>query len=200
MVTKLIEEKHPRPFLILAKPLAYLKIPPNLITFSALLFGLITALMLIQHHLILAIVFGLISAYCDTVDGLVARLNNQRTSFGRLFDVTSDKIVEIMLGLGFAVIAPDFLIPGLLWGFLATTGGILVSVISNVGLSETSKKPFKLLDRGSRGLLGLLGLLLALFLGDLFITYFLIIVSLLSYLTVLSLFIQYYFLLKNKKA
>lgn len=174
------------------------KINPNLITFIGLIFGLIAAYLIYKHHFLLSIIFLILTTVCDMCDGWVARLSNKATKFGVIFDVTIDKYVEGLIGLAFAFITPKFLIPGYVWVVIAVFGSIIISVVSNVGIALSKEKPFKLASRFDRGVLVILGLILAYLFGDIYLTYTLITISILTHLTVLSLVVSYYKILNEK--
>ncbi|MBI2148342.1 CDP-alcohol phosphatidyltransferase family protein [Candidatus Woesearchaeota archaeon] len=120
--------------------LVMLKINPNLITFLGLIFGIIAAYLIYKHFLLLAIIPLILSGLCDLCDGWVARLSHKETKFGVIFDVSLDKYVEGLIGLGYAFITPSFLIPGYIWVIIAVFGSVIISVISNVGAALTKSK------------------------------------------------------------
>lgn len=92
-------EKHLRPSLekLLILPLAK-KIPrfitPFNITFSALLIGCFVPLLAYFNYIYLAIFALLLSGYLDVLDGSLARLRQQSSVCGSVFDIISDRIVE----------------------------------------------------------------------------------------------------------
>ncbi len=174
------------------------EISPNSITILGLFLGLLAAYLIFKHKFLLSIIFLIISGICDICDGWVARVSKKTTKFGMIFDVTIDKYVEGLIGLAFAFIAPFFLFPGYVWVVIAVFGSIIISVVSNIGISLSKERPFKLVSRFDRGILIVLGLILATFLGDIYLTYTLVIVAILTHLTVLSLVISYYRILKEK--
>jgi len=126
--------------------LAMTKIGPNTITFFGLIFGIIAAYLIYIHYLLLAIIPLFFSSLCDLCDGWLARISNQTTKFGVIFDVTLDKYVEGLIGLAFAFIAPAFLIPGYIWVIIAVFGSIIISVVSNVGIALSKQKHQSLLE------------------------------------------------------
>lgn len=179
--------------------IAYSKIPPNLITVLGLIFGLAAAYLIFRHLFLISIIFLVISSICDMCDGWVARLSKKATKFGVIFDVTIDKYVEGFIGLALAFVAPQFLVPGYVWVVIAVFGSIIISVISNIGISLAKEKPFKLASRFDRGILVVVGLVLAQFLGNVYLTYTLVVIAVLTHLTVISLVISYYRILKKKE-
>lgn len=73
--------------------------------------------------LVLAVAFMLISGFCDTMDGIVARTFNQASAFGAFFDSVLDRYADVAIYAG-------IIISGLcnpLWGLAAVSGSVLVS-------------------------------------------------------------------------
>jgi archaetidylinositol phosphate synthase len=89
----------------------------------------------------------LISGFCDALDGVLARLYEQETSFGGFLDSLFDRY-------GDAVIYIGMIIGGLcdvLWGLTALTGSLLVSYsraraeaagikIESIGVAERAER------------------------------------------------------------
>lgn len=94
------------------------------------------------HESLLAIMLLLMSGYCDTLDGTVARLTGQTSNAGAVFDITSDRLVE------FAVIAGLFALDPTHRGWIAILmlGSILMCVTSflvvGIVTPNTSSKSF----------------------------------------------------------
>jgi phosphatidylglycerophosphate synthase len=59
-------------------------VPPNLLSFSGIVFGGISAYFFVSQHGALAVAFFALSGFSDTVDGMVAR--GLESSFGSFFD------------------------------------------------------------------------------------------------------------------
>ncbi len=177
--------------------LAIIKIKPNHLTSIGLITGLIAAYTIYKHHFIWAIIFILISTLCDLCDGWLARTTKQVSKFGKIYDVTMDKYVEGLLGLALAFVVPSFILKGYVWVIIGLFGSILISVVSNSGAQVTNKKPFKLMARSDRGILLVLGLVAAVLFGNIFLTYTVILLALLSHLTVITMLISYRNILKK---
>jgi phosphatidylglycerophosphate synthase len=143
-------------------------------------------------------IFGLVMAFCDIMDGEIAKLKNNTTPFGRLLDVMVDKYVEGFVGLAAGLSMPAVLFPSLVWGILSVWGSILISVVSNIGGIITDKKPVKLVGRGDRGILILIGLIGGM-IRPVFFTYSVIIITVLSHITVIHMLIQYDLILKKEE-
>lgn len=76
-----------------------------------------------QTFMVLAPVFLLISGFCDALDGALARLYGETTTFGGFLDSLLDRYADSSIYLGLAV-------GGLCdtsWGIIALVGSLLVS-------------------------------------------------------------------------
>ncbi|MDC0534879.1 CDP-alcohol phosphatidyltransferase family protein [Francisellaceae bacterium] len=114
---------------------------PNTITLCSLLIGLFAALCIALDWRITAVIFMLLSGYCDVLDGTVARLNNQSSDIGTLLDIMSDRTVEVAIILCFAFRAPDYAILYLLMmgvTLLCVSSFLVVGIFS----TNTSNKSF----------------------------------------------------------
>lgn len=73
--------------------------------------------------LVLAVGFMLASGFCDAMDGIVARMFNQASTFGAFFDSVLDRYADVAIYAG-------IIIGGLcdpIWGLAALAGSVLVS-------------------------------------------------------------------------
>jgi len=197
MIYELRQTSHRRYYLRGADYLSRLGISPNTWTLIGLFMGFFMAIMVYYRLYFWAMLFGLVMACCDIMDGEIAKLKNNTSKFGRLLDVTVDKYVEGFIGIAAGLSMPEVLLPSLLWAGLCIWGSILISVVSNIGDILTDAKPFKLVGRGDRGLIIWLGLLLGIFSPVLF-TYCIILITVLSHITVIALLIQYAFILEKE--
>ena len=105
---------------------------------------------------ILCIATILIIFIMDTVDGIVARKKNQTSTFGAVFDIVADRIVENVFWIYFAVVIDpvsitvfDFpvekidLVP--LWmPIVVVTRGLLTDGVRSIALTE-GKAPFEMM-------------------------------------------------------
>jgi archaetidylinositol phosphate synthase len=73
--------------------------------------------------LVLAVVLMLASGFCDTLDGIVARMFNQSSVFGAFFDSVLDRYADVVIFAG--VIVGGLCSP--VWGLAALGGSVLVS-------------------------------------------------------------------------
>lgn len=89
---------------------------------------------------IACIVTILIIFIMDTVDGVVARKKNQTSTFGAVFDIVADRIVENVFWIYFAHIE---LVP--IWmPIVVVTRGLLTDGVRSIALTE-GKAPFDMM-------------------------------------------------------
>ncbi len=81
-------------------------VSPNVITLFSLLFGVTVPIFLYYHLAYLAIVALLLSGYCDSLDGSVARLSQLTSDVGAVFDIVCDRAVEFSVVLGLFFVDP----------------------------------------------------------------------------------------------
>jgi CDP-diacylglycerol--glycerol-3-phosphate 3-phosphatidyltransferase len=89
----------------LVRPLAALGLTPNMATFLGFLFSCVTAIVLAMGNLRIGALMILFSGAFDMVDGALARVRNQKTTFGAFFDSTLDRYSEAVVLLGLIVFA-----------------------------------------------------------------------------------------------
>lgn len=80
---------------------------PASLTFLACLLGLFIPVCLSFHLSFLAICLLVLSGFCDTLDGSLARFQNTVTARGAALDITSDRLVEFAIILGLYLYAPE---------------------------------------------------------------------------------------------
>lgn len=78
----------------------------NFVTLLSLIFGILVAISIVSNHKILAIIFLLLSGYCDMLDGSLARHHDKSNTLGCVFDIVSDRLVEIAVVLGLFLFDP----------------------------------------------------------------------------------------------
>lgn len=96
---------------MVVRPLAALGLTPNVATLLGLLLNCATAAILATGHLRIAGALLLFAGLFDMVDGALARIRNQKTTFGAFFDSTLDRYSEGIVLLGvilFAMTAPSY--------------------------------------------------------------------------------------------
>lgn len=82
-------------------------VSPGLITIIGCILGLISALCISFGFVFFALVFLLLSGFCDTLDGTVARLKGRVSSIGTVGDIICDRIVEAGVVIGLFLHAPE---------------------------------------------------------------------------------------------
>ncbi|MCR9191128.1 MAG: CDP-alcohol phosphatidyltransferase family protein [Gammaproteobacteria bacterium] len=102
------------------------RIKPNTMTWIAGLWGILVIPALLFNQVSLTIAVLLISGYCDTLDGTLARMSQHTTRWGTVLDITMDRVVEFSVVLALYLVAP--LHHGL-WCFLML-GSMLLCVTS----------------------------------------------------------------------
>lgn len=96
---------------MVVRPLAALGLTPNMATLLGLLLNCVTAAILATGHLRIAGALLLFAGLFDMVDGALARIRNQKTTFGAFFDSTIDRYSEGVVLLGvilFAMTDPTY--------------------------------------------------------------------------------------------
>ena len=142
-----------------------LGLTPNQYTLISLFFVLVSFYFLIKERLILALIFFLLAAFLDFIDGAVAKFLEKKTKKGAYLDTISDRYVEGIILLGFLFLPlADFLLPAKIWIFLAFFGSLMTTYSKAAAKEkELTQKELKkgLLGRAERIIL----ISLAIFLG-----------------------------------
>jgi phosphatidylglycerophosphate synthase len=101
---------------------------PNQYTLNSIAFGIFCFVSLVLKNFVLALIFFLISAILDFVDGAVARYSGKVTKAGAYLDTISDRFVEGLIFLGFLSLPlPKFIIEAKYWIFLAFFGSLMTT-------------------------------------------------------------------------
>jgi len=101
---------------------------PNHYTLSSLFFILISFYLLINLHLVFALIFFLLASFLDFIDGAVAKFSKKTTKKGAYLDTISDRYGEGIILLGFLFLPlPDFLLAAEIWIFLALFGSLMTT-------------------------------------------------------------------------
>jgi CDP-diacylglycerol---glycerol-3-phosphate 3-phosphatidyltransferase len=100
------------------KLLALLKINPNLISFSGIIFGFASAYCFVLHYWIPAVVLFALSGFSDVFDGMVARNRGIQSPFGSFFDNFCSAYADSPVFIG--LILGNLCSPG--WGLAALVG------------------------------------------------------------------------------
>jgi len=80
--------------------------PPSFITCLAALTGIMVAPLLVLHMPALATLMLLMSGFLDTLDGTIARMENKVSDAGNIFDIVSDRVVELAVIVGLFAVDP----------------------------------------------------------------------------------------------
>ena len=84
------------------------RIQPNTITWLSGLLGLLVIPALLFHQVAFAIIFLLLSGYCDTLDGTLARFTHHTTDWGSVLDIMMDRLVEFSVVFGLWLVDPSY--------------------------------------------------------------------------------------------
>jgi phosphatidylglycerophosphate synthase len=118
---KKIEEK-------VGKIFSKLRPSPNQYTLNSIVFGIFCFVSLVFRNFILALIFFLISAILDFVDGAVARYSGKVTKVGAYLDTVSDRFVEGLVFLGLLSLPlPKFIFEAKYWIFLSFFGSLMTT-------------------------------------------------------------------------
>ncbi|MFH0970788.1 MAG: CDP-alcohol phosphatidyltransferase family protein [Candidatus Diapherotrites archaeon] len=124
-----------KPFFgLLATPFIWLKINPNLVSLFALPFAGYAAFAYSTGQYAPALIGLLLASVWDGVDGTVARVQGKQTLWGNYFETMIDKLVEILLFLGLAIMHPLAGVAALgfsLWSSYAKPRVALVIITDN---------------------------------------------------------------------
>jgi CDP-diacylglycerol--glycerol-3-phosphate 3-phosphatidyltransferase len=89
----------------IVRPLAALGLTPNMATLLGLVLNVVTALLIARGSLVLGGAMLVFAGVFDMFDGALARVRDQKTTFGAFFDSTLDRFSEGIVLLGIIVYA-----------------------------------------------------------------------------------------------
>lgn len=92
-----------RMFEPLVRVLVALRVTPNMVTAFSLVPASVSAVLIAMGHFGLGALLATGSAFCDMIDGILARRYNSTSDVGELFDAAVDRYVEFLLLAGLAV-------------------------------------------------------------------------------------------------
>ena len=117
---------------ILVKPLAKLRVTPNLLTIFGLFFGVLLYLNALTNWAIILLALSLI---CDGIDGSLAIITGKTSKWGAVLDSVVDRVTELFWALTFIAIGANqyVVIAALL---LASIQEYLRARIAGLGLTE----------------------------------------------------------------
>jgi CDP-diacylglycerol--glycerol-3-phosphate 3-phosphatidyltransferase len=144
----------------LAALLAPTGIPPNVITWSALIFNFWASLLFASGRFAAAGGMMILAGLCDLLDGPVARLQNRVSLFGAFLDSIFDRYADLMLFLGLLVyyVHVDRFRYAVLTG-AAMAGAVMVSYAKARANSLVPESDVGFWDRPERLVLMIIGAL-----------------------------------------
>ena len=171
-----------RPFLTkILNPIARnLNINPNIVTVISPFVAVVAAYGYAHHLLILGTIAILFSGLLDVIDGAVARYHNRSSKFGAFLDSTMDRFADaiIYIGIIFGGYCDWFV------GVLAIHSAICVSYVRARAESQGVECNIGIAERAVRMIILMVGSLIGFFAVDIYFTYTIYILVILSYFTV----------------
>ena len=70
------------------------RLTPNAISVAGLVGNLVAAVLILEHHFVLAGIAFILGSLCDMFDGRYSRMSGKGTPFGAFLDSTLDRIEE----------------------------------------------------------------------------------------------------------
>ena len=153
---------------------------PNVITLISPFVALAAAYGFANHMLILGALAILFSGFLDVLDGAVARYHDRSSKFGAFLDSTMDRFADaiIYIGIVFGGYCDWF------WGILAIHSAICVSYVRARAESQGVDCNVGIAERAVRMIILMVGALVGYFAGDIYFTYIIYVLVILSYFTV----------------
>ena len=171
-----------RPFLTkILNPLARnLNINPNIVTVISPFVAVLAAYGFANHYLLLGCFAILLSGFLDVVDGAVARFHGRTSKCGAFLDSTMDRFADaiIYIGIIFGGYCDWFV------GVLAIHSAITVSYVRARAESQGVDCNIGIAERAVRMIILMVGAIIGYFAGDIYFTYVIYILVILSYFTV----------------
>ena len=155
-----------------------LNINPNIVTVISPFVALVAAYGFANKLLILGTIAILLSGFLDVVDGAVARYHNRSSKFGAFLDSTMDRFAIIYIGIIFGGYCDWFV------GVLAIHSAICVSYVRARAESQGVECNIGIAERAVRMIILMAGAIIGYFAGDIYFTYIIYILVILSYFTV----------------
>jgi CDP-diacylglycerol--glycerol-3-phosphate 3-phosphatidyltransferase len=106
------------------------RLTPNAISVAGLIGNLIAAVLILEHHFVLAGIAFVLGSLCDMFDGRYSRMSGKGTPFGAFLDSTLDRVEE---GVVLAAVAAWFAHEG---NDLAV-GATVIAVVGSYMVSYT---------------------------------------------------------------
>ena len=125
---------------LLVKPLAKLKITPNILSIFGLLFGVLLYLNALTNWAVILLTLSLI---CDGIDGSLAIITGKASKWGAMLDSVVDRVTEFFWALTFIAIGANkyvviaaLLIASVQEYLRARAGGLGLSEVGVVTIAE----------------------------------------------------------------
>jgi len=125
---------------LLVKPLAKLKITPNILTIFGLFFGVLLYLNALSNWAVILLILSLI---CDGIDGSLAIITGKGSKWGAMLDSVVDRVTEFFWALTFIAIGANqyvviaaLLIASVQEYLRARAGGLGLSEVGVVSIAE----------------------------------------------------------------
>ncbi len=120
-------------------------VTPNMLTALGLSLGIASGVFFAVRGFPYAFTFGLLSVFCDVLDGTVARKFHLESTFGLLFDSAADRASE------FAVVA-GALVAGIIQplGFVAVVGSFSLFIMRSVSHKRGQRTDYAVFGRFER--------------------------------------------------
>jgi phosphatidylglycerophosphate synthase len=112
-------------------------VSPNLISFIALVPGLLSAAAIVQGELAWGIGFWLLNRVLDGLDGVVARIHDKQSDFGGYLDLLLDYVVYLAIPIAFVIAAPT---PAHFWTLIGLLAAYQINSLSWTLLSSLLEK------------------------------------------------------------
>lgn len=157
-----------------------LNINPNIVTVISPFIALLAAYGFANHDLILGYIAILMSGFLDVMDGAIARFHGKASKFGAFLDSTMDRFADaiIYIGIIFGGYCDWFV------GVLAIHSAICVSYVRSRAESQGVECNIGIAERAVRMIILMVGAIIGYFAGDIYFTYIIYILVILSYFTV----------------
>lgn len=173
-----------RPFLTrILNPIASkININPNIVTIISPFIAALSAYCFGEHMLILGAVFILLSGFLDVIDGAVARFHSRTSKFGAFLDSTMDRIADgiIYIGIIFGGYCNWFI------GVLAIHSALTISYVKARAESQGVECNVGVAERAVRMIILMIGAVLGYLAGEVYFTYTIIFLVIISYFTVVQ--------------
>ena len=121
------------------------RLTPNAISVTGLVGNLIAAVLILEHHFVLAGVAFILGSLCDMFDGRYSRMSGKGTPFGAFLDSTLDRVEE---GVVLAAVAVWFAQDG----NDVAVGATVVAVVGSYMVSYTRARAEALGVSGKAGI------------------------------------------------